>query len=49
VTASEDNVPTLVMLGCAAVANVPLRDVADTFPLTVKLKTLKFPDKSIGP
>ena len=49
VTVKEDKLPTLVILGCAAVCSVPVRDVADTVPLAVRLVTFKFPDMSSGP
>jgi hypothetical protein len=42
-------VPTLVILGCAAVANVPMSDVADTFPLALRFKIFKFPEMSSAP
>jgi hypothetical protein len=49
VTPRVPKVPTLVILGCAAVANVPMSDVADTFPLAVRFVTFKFPEMSSAP
>ena len=43
VTSSEVNEPTLVMLGCAAVVNVPVTKLADTKFAPVKLLASTLP------
>ena len=48
-TVKLDNVPVLVIFGCATVVNVPVNKVPETFPAAIFAVTVKSPGIATAP